>query len=816
MKNINFSKDILPHIVAIAIFLVVVFIFYRPIFLENQEIRQNDILQGQGAGQELVEHRKLTGEEGLWTNSMFGGMPGYLINTQWSGDLLKHVQKLITLGLPSPARHTFIAFVSFYILLLVFGVRPYLAIGGAIAYGLNSFNIVSIEAGHIWKVVAIAYMPLVLAGIHLAFKKKYVWGFVLTAMAMALEIRSNHLQITYYLLIIVLMYGLVMGIFSLMNGTLKDFGKALGVLVIAVLLAVGANIGKLWSAYEYGKFSIRGPSELKEKAGASDSGTDRGYAFDWSSGKWESMTLLIPNYAGGATGLYAGGEKSKLANELRRLGVDGGQVTQFQRVYLSYWGRQPFTSGPIYAGAIVCFLFILGLLVADNKFRIWLGVTVLLSLMLSWGKNLEWFNYFIFDVVPGYNKFRAVSMTVSIALLCMPLLGFIGLEKVIAEGSSKKLNKLLYIGGGIAAGMCILVAIGTPVPNVEDASGQIPASILNAAKSDREVILKNDAIRSLLFILLSFGAVLLAVMKKITPMIASFAILLLVTFDLANIDSRYLNEENYDRNPRRQFFSETDVDRAIKRDTDLNYRVLNTLQNPWAEARTSYHHKSIGGYHGAKLRRYQDLVSAQLTNEINSALQSITSTTQRFDGVGGLNMLNAKYLITQSGLIRNQSALGNAWFVSEVQKVNTPDEELSAVAQINPSTAAVIDASKFDVSKASFSNQGSITLKEYKPNYLKYESNNSADGLAVFSEIYYPKGWIVKIDGKEADYLRANYVLRAMEIPAGQHTIEFSFEPSAYFTGNKIMWISSIILLIVFVGGLVYTFKGGLPSKETE
>jgi hypothetical protein len=697
---------------------------------------------------------------------------------------------------------------SFYILLLVFRVNPYLAIGGGLVYGLNTFFLISVEAGHIWKVAAISWMPAVMGGIVLAFKKNYLWAFILTSLAMALEIRSNHLQITYYLLLIVMVFGLFQLINAIRNKTLPEFLKAIGVLILAVLLGVSTNIGKIWTAYEYGKYSIRGPSELTSNT-ESSGGLDRDYAFAWSNGILEPFTFLMPNFYGGATQEEVS-MSSGLAEGLKNKGMGTGQVRSFVKNVPTYWGDQPFTSGPYYMGAIVIFLFILGIILVKGPEKWWLISASILGIVLSWGKNFEAFNYFIFDYLPGYNKIRSVSMTVAIPFLTMPLLGFLGIKKLI-DSDWKESRKKLLTALGISAGLCLFMVLISFMmgfrasvdsnPNLADYPW-----LVDLIRDHRASMFRTDAFRSLFFILMGGGILYFwkAGKLKQNAAIALFIFALLV--DFIPVAKRYLNDENFQKDVKGSFFQKTQADQKILQD-EGHYRVLN-LNNPFNEAKTSYYHSSIGGYHGAKMRRYQDLIDYQIQSEMQAMIENLRSGSTDLSSFGAINMLNTKYIKfgNQAGqVIQNSSSYGNAWFVENIKAVTNPDEEIGTLGQIKPNETAVINKSRFKVPQGDFS-EGEISLTNYAPNELLYQSNNTKKGLAVFSEIYYPKGWKAYIDGNETEILQANYVLRALEIPAGQHEIRFEFKPAAYYTGNTIMWIGSIILIIVVIGGIVYSF----------
>lgn len=813
MKKINFKTQILPHLVAIIAFLLITVIFFNPLFFGNKVLQQHDIQQWEGGAQELAEFREATGEEGLWTNSMFSGMPAYLVNVKWSDGIIDAFKTVMALALPHPVRNIFLAFISFYILLLTFRVRPYLAIGGAIAFGLSTFMIIGLGAGHNSRIGAIAFMPLVLAGIHLTYTRNMILGFGLTAAALALELRENHLQITYYLLLMVIIYGILMVIEAVKNDQLTGFLKKTGLLVIAALIALGTFFGKFWAISEYSAYSIRGQSELttpKDDDDSKDSGLKKDYAFQYSNGILEPLTLLIPNYFGGSSSNFlVQDEKSEIFKALQRAG-DPQMANQLARYTSSYWGDQPFTA-PYYAGAIICFLFILGLIFAEKKYVIWLSIVVVLSIMLSWGDNFKLFNYFVFDYLPGYNKFRSVTFTLIMALLAMPLLGFIGLEDLLKRGLNKATQKKLLVAGGITGGFCLLVILFAGIASfTKSGEAQLPAWFLNALQEDRESLMRADAFRSLAFIVLAVAVIYLHLRQKISFGLMATLLAFLILIDLWVVDKRYFGEDNYQRKRGASFFTMTAADKEIKKDKTLSYRVYN-LQGAMAEARTSYHHKSIGGYHGAKLRRYQDLFDHCMEEETNKLIQQLQAGNRDLSDFDVLNMLNAKYLTfgpSKTSYLENTNALGNAWFVSEVEKVSNPSEELAKTCTIDTKSTAVMDTSLFKVTQSiQYDSAASIRLTSYQPNELTYDVKSSSSGLAVFSEIYYPKGWKATIDGKEADILRVNYVLRALEVPEGEHTIKFVFKPKAYVIGDKITFISSLVFLLVFVGSIGWSIK---------
>ncbi len=793
------KKQALPHALAIIVFIALTVIFYYPLILGDKTLDQHDVNQGVASGIELSNFRAETGEEGLWTNSMFGGMPAYLINVRWSGStILTTIEKVISFGFPSSARETFLSMLCFYVLLVVFGVRPSLAIAGAIAYGFSTFFIISIQAGHIWKVRAIAYAPLVIAGVHLLYRSKYIVGTALTALALALEINSNHLQISYYLFLILVLYGIVSLVVAIKNKTVLPFIYSNLFVLAAVVIAVGANFGKIWSTYEYGKYSIRGKSELTAN-GETSNGLDRDRVFSWSSGKLESFTFLVPNFYGGVSGGYSD-TGSELEKVLQQNNAPPDQIQQYTRGLLSYWGTQPFVAGPVYAGAIICFLFVIGILCADTKYRVWLITATVLGIALSWGKNFPSLNYLFYDVVPLYSKFRAVSMTVFISILTMTLLGFIGLEQLLKDQTKEKVKKLL-IAFGITAGLVLLIAIIAYVPRIDF---EMQDFIKIAVNASRKSIIRMDAFRSIFFITATFAAIFFFVKQKLNAGAFASLFSLLIILDILGVNYRYLNSDSYVTQRKNTFFQETPADQVILNDKS-HFRVLN-FADPFNEARTSVFHNSIGGYHGAKLARYEEFVTHQLSGEIQEIMTTgrITQSNTRL-----LSMLNAKYFLvgnTAESVVQNPNAMGNAWFVQSIKEVNTPDEELASLSDLAVRREAVMDVSKFTKPAFQYDSSSSITLKSYAPNKLVYESSSAANGYAVFSEIYYPEGWKAFIADKEVTIDRVNYILRGLPIPAGTHQIEFRFEPEVYFVGNKVMWGFNIALLLLsgFAIGVVF------------
>ncbi len=781
-------KDLLPHLVAVIVFIVVTLLFFHPVVISGKVMTQHDIVQGVSSGQEIRDFREKTGDEALWTNSMFSGMPAYLIDVYWNGDLTRHLHNFLSLYLPSPARYAFLGMLCFYILLLSFKVNPYLAIAGGIAYGINSFTMVSIEAGHIWKVAAVTYMPLVLAGIQLIMQKRTLLGIGLTASAVGLLIRTNHIQIAYYLFFVLLVFWLVHLVTSAKSKDLPSFGKITAFIAIGGLLGLSTNLGKLWASAEYGSYTIRGKSELKANTQSTSGGLDRDYAFNWSNGVMESFTFLVPYFYGGSHAENVG-TKSKFAKELRKAGVTQGQIRQISQRLPIYWGDQPFVAGPMYPGVIVVFLFVLGIFTVKGPIRSWLVITVILGFMLSWGKNFSAFNYFMFDYFPLYNKFRAVSMALIIPILCIPILGFLGLSEFLKSPDKKVLFKAV----GIVAGILLLFLISSAFMSFRSpADASINQQVfLDAIIAQRKSMFQASTLRSLFLVLVVGGLLYFLIQEKIRYKLMVGLLGALVLLDLYPVDKGYISNEKFSQPSATTTYNADAADLRIKNESG-HYRVLNLAVSPFNDATTSQHHLSIGGYHGAKIRRYNDLIDYHLNPEIQNAISQIQGGTFNITGIPIMSMLNTKYFklgSAENAVLANGRALGNAWFVGDVKSVNDADEAINELGSTDLSSTAISEKlqNQFGLSV------GTISLTDYRPNRMTYQSSNEGDGFAVFSEIFYEKGWKAFIDETEVPIHQVNYVLRGLEIPAGNHTIEFRFEPKAYFVGNKFMLVGSVL-----------------------
>ncbi len=811
MKNISFRKA-LPYLSAIAIFVVITMMYFSPL-LEGKKLKQSDITQWKGMSKEISDFRDKTGNEALWTNSMFGGMPAYQISVEYKGNVLRYADQLMQLFLPQPAGMVFLYMIGFFILLLVLKVDKWLAIAGAVAFAFSSYLFIIFEAGHNSKAHAIGYMAPVLAGIILTYRGRYLAGGVLAAIALSLELLTNHMQITYYLMLISGILVITEFVGSIREKKLPGFAKATGILLIGAIFAVATNITNLWATYEYGKETIRGKTELTTEKSNRTSGLDKDYATGWSYGVMETFTVLIPNFNGGSS-QGALTESSNVYKALKENNIDNNQAQNVIRALPLYWGTQPGVAGPVYAGAIIIFLFIFALFIVDNKYKWWLLSATILSVLLAWGKNFMPFTDFFLNYVPGYNKFRAVSMTLVMAELCIPLLAILGLQKAFSgETDKKKLIKYLYYSIGITGGISLFFAIaGSSLfnfvsPADEQYKSYFPDWLISALRLDRAALLSSDSFRSLAFILLAGTAVWAMINQKIKKPVFYSALILLILVDMWTVNRRYLNSESFVRKSIDAVpFRPTAADQIIMKDNDPDFRVFNqAVGNPFADASTSYFHKSLGGYHGAKLRRYQELIDHHLSKGNMSVF----------------NMLNTKYFIApdeksgQPQVQINMQALGNAWFVNNAHMVNNADEEINALTDFVPTETAVYDKRFEEQVKGHIISKDSlatITLTEYKPNHLTYTYETGKEQLAVFSEIYYAKGWNAYIDGKVSPYFRANYVLRAMIVPAGKHTIEFRFEPKVYFTGEKIAFASSMLLVLLAIGSVGFMVFG--KSKD--
>ena len=798
-------KKLFPHFATILVFAGIALAYMSPL-IQGKKLFQSDIVNFLGMSKEIVDLREETGEEALWTNSMFGGMPAYQISVLYPNNWSKKILTAFKLGIPRPANYLFVMMAGMYFMFLMMGVGWRYALVGAIGFAMASYSVIIIEAGHNSKAHAMAYMAPVIGSILLTYRGRYLLGSALLALFLSLEIATNHLQITYYLLLIVLVLGATKLVYAIKNGELPNFAKATGLMVVAALIAIGPNISALWTTADYGEETMRGKSELTGKQ--KSTGLDKDYAMRWSYGVGETFTLLIPNFMGGSSmNSFLQDEDSEtyqaFVGHRPATQQEANELRQLQQQTSSYWGAQPFTSGPVYLGAIICFLAMLGFLVIEAKNRWWLLIAFVLSIMLSWGNNFAVFSDLFFYYVPGYNKFRAVSMTLVIAQLILPIVAVLGLKKFIESTDKEAMKKKLMIAVGIVGGFCLLfwLAPGMLLTFLSDSDAALIGTkydwLLDALQEDRSSQVSADAMRSLVLILLAAGILFAAMMNKLKANVAVLIIAGLTLVDLVKVDKRYLDNDDFvSARKNKNAIMPTAADQQILADTDPNFRVINLAANTFNDSKTSYFHKSIGGYHGAKLKRYQELIDSCIS-KTNLAV---------------LNMLNTKYFITPDkegipSVRKNPLTLGNAWFVEEVKLVENADEELASLSDdgFNPEKLAVIDkrfAEQLSGFQPTSDSTATIYFLEYKPNYLKYETEASKEQLAVFSEIYFANGWNAYIDGELQPHWRANYVLRSMRIPAGNHEVEFKFEPEVYATGEKMSLAGSILLVLFVIGGI--------------
>lgn len=790
-------KLLAPHLLVVVVFIVVTFLYFPPL-LEGKAIRQGDIMHHQGMSKEIVDYRNATGKEALWTNSMFGGMPAYQISVLYKNNVSKNINSIISLKFPVPAVYLFLGLLGFYILMLVMGANIWIAVAGAFAFAFSSYFFIIEAAGHNSKAHAMTFMAPIIAGVILAFRGRYILGAALFALFLALQLNANHLQITYYTALIILVFGAVELYYSFKEKKLVHFSKAAGILAVVAIIAAFTNFTNMLLTYEYGKESTRGKSELTSQQDDKTTGLDKSYILnDYSYGITETFNLFIPNFMGG--GHSDVGTNSESYKFLQQNNVPNAK--QIVKQMPTYWGDQHFTSGPVYIGAVVIFLFVLGLFILKGRFKWWIVAATLLSIFLAWGKNMEWFSTLFIDFFPGYNKFRTVSMILVIAELTIPLLGMVAFIKILRGEIDKTTFKKhllysLYITGGFALFFVVFAGI-FDYSSPKDSRLGWPEPLLNALVADRESLMRADAFRSLAFVVLTAGLIWLIFKNKLKPVWACVVLSALFLLDLGTIGKRYLNSDNFvTKREARQPYSPSQADLAILQDKDPNYRVMNLTTDPFNDASTSYFHKSIGGYHGAKLKRYQELIVEHI-GKMNIQV---------------LNMLNTRYFIVagenqQPVAQINPDALGNAWFIDSIQIVPNADAEIAALSNFNPKNRLIVDQrfeSLISAKNYSTDSMSTIRLTEYQPNHLVYEANTTATQMAVFSEIYYDKGWNAYIDDKPAPYFRANYVLRAMEIPAGKHTIEFKFEPKSYATGEAISLASSIALILLLLSAFGY------------
>jgi hypothetical protein len=809
----DWLKKILPHVIAIGVLLLLAILYCKPV-LDGKVLSQNDNIQWQAMAKQSLDYKAVHGTTPLWTNRMFGGMPAYQIALESNEPFgISFFNSLFSLWLPKPINFFFLALLGFYFLCSVLRVRPWIGVLGAVAYAFSTYDPVIIGAGHDTKMMAIAYIPAVLAGVLLLTQKKYLQGLAVTTLFMSLFITTNHLQVTYYFFLLLGVLGIVFAVVTIKAKDFKHLILTAVLLGAALTISIGVNTMNLWTTYEYSKETIRGgKSELtKNVETTKGSGLDKEYAFRWSYGIFETFTFMVPNLYGGSSQAPLD-ESSETYKTLTGLQVPPAQAEQMIKAWPLYWGDQPGTSGPVYLGIITCLLAIFGFLTIKTWHKWWLLAISIIAIMMSWGSNLSAFNYALFDYLPFYNKFRAPSMILIIPQLTFAILAVLALQSLIEnkEPLFKPLKRAGMITGGIL-GLLLIASATLSFGNANDAAMQaqfsqmaggnatVADSLMHALHADRASIFRYDLFRAIILAGIAWFLIFYYLKGKIKLQWMAGALIVLMLVDLLQVDARYLNSDNYSETIKyNNEFAATPVDQQIMQDKDPYFRVYNlTHSDPFSDAMTSYFHNSVGGYHAAKLTLYQDLIENQLSH----------------NNLHVLNMMNAKYVIVpgQQGqpiVQTNPDALGNAWFIKGILWVPNADAEMKALDNLNTRDSVVIDQRYKSVVTAEpvFDSAATIKLVKNDVDAISYTSTSKTPQFAVFSEVYYKEGWKAFIDGKETPYARVNYALRGLSIPAGNHSIEFKFEPRSYFLGEKISFISTLIVVLLLIVAVVMTY----------
>jgi hypothetical protein len=810
------------HFIIAAIFLVICFIYFTPAF-QGKTLGQSDVLGAQSTQKEINDY-KAKDTTILWTNQIFCGMPAFQIWAPYSGNITTHIISVVKALFPNPIDTVLLLLFGTYFLFCVLKLNPWLAAAGAVAFTFSSYNIILLVAGHSNQAFAIAFFAPILASILLILRGKYLTGAALTAFFLAMEIRANHVQMTYYLMLALF---LLIGIelyHAIKAKTTSTFLRSMAYLAGAIIIALVVNASILWSTYDYGTETIRGNSNLTQHTKEPSNGLARDYAYQWSQGVGECLTFLVPNAYGGGSGTEMLDQNSEVAKVFVAKGIAPEQAATYAQQIPNlngpglslYWGNKPGTGGPFYFGAVICFLFMFGLLVVKNRIKWWILATVLLTMLLSFGSNFPYVSDLFFNYFPLYNKFRAVESILAVTSICFPILAFLAVQEIVGTTDKtvifKKLKLAFYITGGITL---ILVIMPELILNFKSSDYQngiayltqafrgdsaTAASVAKALVSDRITLERTDAIRSLIFIVLTFGLVWAFIKQKINLTVFSIVLFALILVDMWQVDKRYLKDANFqEKQETEQVVKAREVDQFIAKDTDPDFRVFDLTQGIKSDTFNPFFHKSISGYSAARLKRYDELIDNQLgTNPPNHDV---------------LDMLNTKYVITADtgrnySMVANQTACGHAWFVKSVKFAKNADEEMQSISSFTPKDEAIVDQryKKMIDEKLQIGGDPNATIKlvNYNPDHLVYQTGSTSNQTAVFSEIYYDKGWKMLIDGIEHPYFRADYVLRAAQIPLGNHKVEFIFHPASYYTGEKIS-IAGSVLLILALAGAVYT-----------
>ncbi len=800
-------KKFVPHLVVFVLFIVASLAYFNPV-LQGKKIFQSDIVQYTGMAKQQNDFREATGEETYWTDAAFGGMPTYQLGAKYPNNYIKQLDLAIRF-LPRPADYLFLYFIGMYILFLVLKVDYKLAFLGALAFGFSTYLIIILGVGHNAKAHAIAYMPFVLSGIFLTFRGKYLWGFLLLTVSMALELVANHFQMTYYLMLLVIIIGIVYLIDAFKKKMLPHYFKAVGIMMVAVIISIGLNATNILATKEYADTSTRGKTELTVNADGTPkdnkTGLDYDYITEYSYGRLESFNLFIPRFMGGSSS-EAFPKDSKTVESLMRMGASAQEANQVLNQIPMYWGEQTYVGAPAYIGAIVIFLAVLALFLVRGRLKWWVVAGFILTLLLSWGDNFKGLTQFFIDYVPMYDKFRAVSSIQVIIELILPILAIVGLHQFLShfEKEDEKKKALLWSTGIVGGITLIFILFKTTLfdfasPYDSYFREEMGLPFLEAIREDRMSLFTSDAIRSLIFVLLTAAVLWFFIKGTVKKGLAVAALCILVLVDLVGVDRRYVDEEDFVQAKLvEEPFQKNGADMQILED-DGHYRVYDAAANAFNSGRASYYHNALGGYHAAKPGRMQDLFEFYISQ----------------GNIGILNMMNVRYIITQTkngGPVaqRNPYANGDAWFVENVLPAENANEEIQLLDSLDTKKTAVINKeflSKIPSQKIERDSTATIELFSYQPNHLVYEASTKSPQLAVFSEVYYPKGWSAYINGKPAEYFRANYVLRAMVIPAGNNKIEFKFEPKVIQTGSTISLMSSIIFLLILLSGLYFAFR---------
>lgn len=805
-------KKFLPHLVVFILFIIASLAYFNPV-LQGKKIFQSDIVQYTGMAKQQNDFREATGEETYWTDAAFGGMPTYQLGAKYPNNYIKQLDLAIRF-LPRPADYLFLYFIGMYILFLVLKVDYKLAFLGALAFGFSTYLIIILGVGHNAKAHAIAYMPFVLSGIFLTFRGKYLWGFLLLTVSMALELVANHFQMTYYLMLLVVIIGIVYLIDAFRKKVLPHYFKAVGIMAGGVLIAVGLNATNILATKEYADTSTRGKTELTINADGTPkdnkTGLDYDYITEYSYGRSESFNLFIPRFMGGSSSEDFP-KDSKTVESLMRMGASAQEANQVLSQIPMYWGKQTYVGAPAYIGAIVIFLSVLALFLVRGRLKWWIVFGLILTLLLSWGDNFKGLTQFFIDYVPMYNKFRAVSSIQVVIELILPILAIVGLHQFFSkfEKVDEKKKALLWSAGIVGGITLIFTLFKTSLfdfasPYDSYFRDEMGLPFLEAIREDRMSLFTSDAIRSLIFVLLTAAVLWFFIKGTLKKGLAVAALCVLVLIDLVGVDRRYVNEEDFvQARLVDEPFQKNGADIQILED-DGHYRVYDATTSAFNSGRASYYHNALGGYHAAKPGRMQDLNEFYISK----------------GNIGILNMMNVRYIITQAkngGAVaqRNPYANGDAWFVENVLPAENANEEIQLLDSLDTKKTAIVNKeflSKIPNQKIDRDSTAIIELFTYQPNHLVYETSTKSPQLAVFSEVYYPQGWNAYINGKPAEYFRANYALRAMVIPSGNNKIEFKFEPKVIQTGSTISLVSSIIFILILLSGLYFAYR----KKEVE